>query len=107
METYSETLITPSKIKLMIPSGISLGMGDDFFISRLQERPQYKYLRYPFRADCFMAAYCVEGSVDCSVNLNEYHLTSGTPLRYGGHVHAWPARTQYLASCLTCTDVHR
>ena len=80
METYSETLITPSKIKLMIPSGISLGMGDDFFISRLQERPQYKYLRYPFRADCFMAAYCVEGSVDCSVNLNEYHLTSGTLL---------------------------
>lgn len=80
METYSETLITPSKIKLMIPSGISLGMGDDFFISRLQERPQYKYLRYPFRVDCFMAAYCVEGSVDCSVNLNEYHLTSGTLL---------------------------
>ena len=80
MDTYSETLITPSKIKQMIPSDISIGIGDDFFISRLQERPQYQYLRYPFRVDCFMAAYCVEGSVDCSINLNEYHLTSGTLL---------------------------
>ena len=80
MEYYSETLITPSKIKQMIPSGISLGIGDDFFISRLQDNPQYDYLRYPFRVDCYLAAYCVEGSVDCSVNLNDYHLTTGTLL---------------------------
>lgn len=80
METYSETLISPSKIKEMVPSGISLGIGDDFFISRLQEKPQYAYLRYPFRVDCYLAAYCVEGSVDCSVNLTDYHLTTGTLL---------------------------
>ena len=80
MESYSETLITPSRIKQMIPSGISLGIGDDFFISRLQEKPQYVYLRYPFRVDCYMAAYCVEGSVKCSVNLTDYHLTTGTLL---------------------------
>ena len=80
MENYSETLITPSKIKQMVPSGISLGIGDDFFISRLQERPQYTYLQYPFRVDCYLAAYCVEGSVDCSVNLTDYHLTTGTLL---------------------------
>ena len=80
METFSETLITPSKIKQMVPSGIWLGTGDDFFISRLHERPQYSYLRYPFRVDCYMAAYCVEGSVDCSVNLTDYHLTTGTLL---------------------------
>lgn len=80
METYSETLISPSKIKEMVPSGISLGIGDDFFISRLQEKPQYTYLRYPFRVDCYLAAYCVEGSVDCSVNLTDYHLTTGTLL---------------------------
>lgn len=64
----------------MVPSGISLGIGDDFFISRLQEKPQYAYLRYPFRVDCYLAAYCVEGSVDCSVNLTDYHLTTGTLL---------------------------
>ncbi len=80
MENYSETLITPSKINQMVPSGISLGIGDDFFISRLQERPQYTYLQYPFRVDCYLAAYCVEGSVDCSVNLTDYHLTTGTLL---------------------------
>ena len=80
MESFSDLLVTPSKIKQMIPSGISLGIGDDFFITRLQEKPQYKYLRYPFRVDCYMAAYCVEGSVDCSVNLNDYHLTTGTLL---------------------------
>ena len=77
MESFSETLITPSKIKQLVPSGISLGIGDDFFISRLQEKPQYAYLRYPFRVDCYLAAYCVEGSVDCSVNLTDYHLTTG------------------------------
>ena len=80
MESYSETLITPSKIKQMVPSSISLGIGDDFFISRLQEKPQYKYLRYPFRVDCYLAAYCVKGTVDCSVNLTDYHLTTGTLL---------------------------
>lgn len=80
MENYSETLITPSKIKQMVSSGISLGVGDDFFISRLQERLQYTYLQYPFRVDCYLAAYCVEGSVDCSVNLTDYHLTTGTLL---------------------------
>lgn len=77
MESFSETLITPSKIKQLVPSGISLGIGDDFFISRLQEKPQYAYLRYPFRVDCYLAAYCVEGTVDCSVNLTDYHLTTG------------------------------
>ena len=80
MEPYSETLITPSKIKQMVPSGISLGIGDDFFITRLQEKPQYAYLQYPFRVDCYIAAYCVEGSVNCSVNLTDYHLTTGTLL---------------------------
>ena len=80
MDSLSERLITPSRIKLMIPSGISLGIGDDFFVSRLQNRPEYIHLRYPFRVDCYLAAYCVEGSVDCTVNLTEYHLTAGTLL---------------------------
>ena len=80
MESYSETLITPSRIKQMVPSGISLGIGDDFFISRLQDKPEYVHLKYPFRIDCYMAAYCVEGSVNCSVNLTDYTLTTGTLL---------------------------
>ena len=82
MESYSETLITPSKIRQMVPSGISLGIGDDFFISRLQEKPAFNYLKYPFRIDCYVAAYCVEGSVDCSVNLTDYHLSAGTLLLF-------------------------
>ena len=82
MESYSETLVTPSRIRQMVPSGISLGIGDDFFISRLQEKPAFNYLKYPFRIDCYVAAYCVEGSVDCSVNLTDYHLTAGTLLLF-------------------------
>ena len=82
MEHYSETLLTPSKIRQMVPSGISLGIGDDFFISRLQDRPEYIHLKYPFRVDCYVAAYCVEGSVDCSINLTDYHLTTGTLLLF-------------------------
>ena len=80
MTTFSETLITPSRIKLMIPSGVTFAIGDDFFIARMQEKPQFSYLRYPFRVDCYMAAYCVEGTVNCSVNLTDYQLTSGTLL---------------------------
>ena len=82
MEHYSETLLTPSKIRQMVPSGISLGIGDDFFISRLHDRPEYVHLKYPFRVDCYVAAYCVEGSVDCSINLTDYHLTTGTLLLF-------------------------
>lgn len=82
MTPYSETLLTPSKIRQMIPSGILLGIGDDFFISHLQEKPEFNYLKYPFRIDCYVAAYCEEGSVDCSVNLTDYHLTAGTLLLF-------------------------
>ena len=82
MEHYSETLLTPSKIRQMVPAGISLGIGDDFFISRLHDRPEYVHLKYPFRVDCYVAAYCVEGSVDCSINLTDYHLTTGTLLLF-------------------------
>ena len=80
MGNYSEISVTPSKIKQMIPSGITLGVGDDLFISRMQEKIQYSYLKYPFRIDCYMAAYCVEGCADCTINLTEYHLTSGSVL---------------------------
>lgn len=107
MEHYSETLLTPSKIRQMVPSGISLGIGDDFFISRLQDRPEYVHLKYPFRVDCYVAAYCVEGTVDCSVNLTDYHLTTGTLLLFtpGNIVRITePDQTQQLRLTLICAS---
>ena len=107
MEHYSETLLTPSKIRQMVPSGISLGIGDDFFISRLQEKPEYVHLKYPFRVDCYVAAYCVEGTVDCSVNLTDYHLTTGTLLLFtpGNIVRITePEPTQQLRLTLICAS---
>jgi len=107
MEHYSETLLTPSKIRQMVPSGISLGIGDDFFISRLQARPEYVHLQYPFRVDCYVAAYCVEGSVDCSVNLTDYHLTTGTLLLFtpGNIVRITePEQTDHLRLTLICAS---
>jgi AraC-like DNA-binding protein len=107
MEHYSETLLTPSKIRQMVPSGISLGIGDDFFISRLQARPEYVHLKYPFRVDCYVAAYCVEGSVDCSVNLTDYHLTTGTLLLFtpGNIVRITePGQTDHLRLTLICAS---
>ena len=107
MEHYSETLLTPSKIRQMVPSGISLGIGDDFFISRLQARPEYVHLKYPFRVDCYVAAYCVEGSVDCSVNLTDYHLTTGTLLLFtpGNIVRITePEQTDHLRLTLICAS---
>ena len=107
MEHYSETLLTPSKIRQMVPSGISLGIGDDFFISRLQDRLEYVHLKYPFRVDCYVAAYCVEGSVDCSINLNDYHLTTGTLLLFtpGNIVRITePEQTAHLRLTLICAS---
>ena len=107
MEHYSETLLTPSKIRQMVPSGISLGIGDDFFISRLQDRPEYVHLKYPFRVDCYVAAYCVEGTVDCSVNLTDYHLTTGTLLLFtpGNIVRITePEQTEHLRLTLICAS---
>ena len=107
MEHYSETLLTPSKIRQMVPSGISLGIGDDFFISRLQDKPEYVHLKYPFRVDCYVAAYCVEGTVDCSVNLTDYHLTTGTLLLFtpGNIVRITePEPTQQLRLTLICAS---
>lgn len=107
MEHYSETLLTPSKIRQMVPSGISLGIGDDFFISRLQARPEYVHLQYPFRVDCYVAAYCVEGSVDCSVNLTDYHLTTGTLLLFtpGNIVRITePEQADHLRLTLICAS---
>ena len=107
MEHYSETLLTPSKIRQMVPSGISLGIGDDFFISRLQDRPEYVHLKYPFRVDCYVAAYCVEGTVDCSVNLTDYHLTTGTLLLFtpGNIVRITePEPTRQLRLTLICAS---
>lgn len=80
MSSLSQISVTPSNIQSMVPSGASVGIGDDFFISRLSDMPQYNHLQYPFRIDCYLAAYCVEGSMDCTVNLTRYHLTSGTLL---------------------------
>ncbi|MBO7110460.1 MAG: AraC family transcriptional regulator [Bacteroidaceae bacterium] len=107
MEHYSETLLTPSKIRQMVPSGISLGIGDDFFISRLQDRLEYVHLKYPFRVDCYVAAYCVEGTVDCSVNLTDYHLTTGTLLLFtpGNIVRITePEQTEQLRLTLICAS---
>ena len=107
MEHHSETLLTPSKIRQMVPSGISLGIGDDFFISRLQDRPEYVHLKYPFRVDCYVAAYCVEGTVDCSVNLTDYHLTTGTLLLFtpGNIVRITESeQTEHLRLTLICAS---
>ncbi len=80
MNPITEIAVTPSKIKNMIPGGTSIGIADDFFISRLMEAPDYQYLKYPFRIDCYVAAYCTEGQIDCTVNLTSYRLTPGTLL---------------------------
>lgn len=80
MNSITQIAVTPSKIKSMIPGGTSIGIADDLFISRLMEVHEYQYLKYPFRIDCYVAAYCTEGQVDCTVNLTSYTLTPGTLL---------------------------
>lgn len=72
-----EMRVTPSMIRSMLSHADTVGLGDDFVVSRLQGVLDYSQLQYPFRIDSYLAAYCIEGEVSCMVNLTEYRLGPG------------------------------
>lgn len=80
MDSVSEIKVTPSMIRKMLPSGSTVGIGDDFLISRQIDSPDASQLKYPFRIESYLAAFCLEGEVTCSVNLTEYTLRPGMML---------------------------
>lgn len=70
-----QIVVTPSVVRKMVTNGIVVGMNDDFVIARQLKRSGTSQLSYPFRIESYIVIYCFEGTVTCSVNLNEYTLT--------------------------------
>lgn len=78
---FKQTIaLNPLQIHTMLKQGNSIVIDDVFLLVRISDSPDYKALKYPFLTDCFIAAFCLEGSVDCTVNLRTYTLLPGSLL---------------------------
>lgn len=78
--TDAQNSITPSRLKTMLPGFAHTCFGDDLLIARTQIFNNENKLGYPFKIDCFLAVYCLEGRIKCHINLTEYTMESGTLL---------------------------
>lgn len=80
MNQSTAIAITLSKLRAMIHSDHNVSIDNDFLLTRVTGIPDYNALKYPFLVNCFVAAYCVSGDVECTVNLDTYRLSPGTLL---------------------------
>ena len=72
----SETLqnIGLTQIKKFLPQGEDIHLGDDFFIIDIQDAGEHGFLRYPFRADAFLAIFAEKGGFNIEINLRKYRI---------------------------------
>lgn len=78
MDTLYEIEVTPSKLREMIGEGANtIELGDDLVISRGLGYANIRLLKYPFKINSYLAAYCFAGEIECTVNLTKYKLTKG------------------------------
>lgn len=77
MDNKSEISVTPSILRGMLCHGQVFGIGDDMIIASRHDVTEYDQLEYPFRIDSYLAAFCLQGRVRVSINLNEYELCGG------------------------------
>lgn len=73
----NEVRVTPSMVRKMISTGEIVGLDDSLVVARHCEESDFSQLGHPFHIDSYLAAYCLEGTIKCSVNLNEYTLCKG------------------------------
>ena len=76
MKNMNDTLqnIGLSQIKKFLPSGEDIHLGDDFFIIDIKDTGDTSFLKYPFRADAFLALFCEKGGFDVEINLRQYRI---------------------------------
>lgn len=77
MSNKNEIHLTPALLADMLQKEETASLHDNLVISRLTESSDMELLQYPLIIDSYLAAYCVDGQVTCSVNLTEYTLTKG------------------------------
>jgi len=78
--TDSQIAISPSTLIELIPGFSTTSFGDDLLIARSQSFDGSDKLGYPFKIDCFLAVYCLEGSINCHINLTGYKIEAGSLL---------------------------
>lgn len=72
-----EVRVNPYMVRKMISTGEIVGLEDRLVVARCCEESDFSQLGHPFYIDSYLAAYCHEGTIRCSVNLNEYTLCKG------------------------------
>lgn len=77
MDNIREISVTPSILKDMLCHGQVFGIDNEMIIASRHEAAKYDQLEYPFRIDSYLAAFCIEGRIHVSINLNEYELCGG------------------------------
>ncbi len=72
----NETLqnIGLAQIKKFLPPGEDIHLGNDFFIIDIKNGSDQGFLKYPFRADAFLAIFCEKGGFDIEINLRKYRI---------------------------------
>lgn len=66
------------RFKSLFPSSLQAELGNDFFFANLELQKNNSRLAYPFRLDGYVAVYCLQGSMDVSINLNTFPLKENT-----------------------------
>lgn len=76
----SETLqnIGLSQIRKFLPSGEDIHLGDDFFIIDITDTRDTGFLKYPFRADAFLALFCQKGGFEVEINFRKYQINDNS-----------------------------
>ena len=49
-------------------------LGDDFFLLDVENGKGLQFMNHPFRTDAYFLTYCVNGSLECEVNLQSFSL---------------------------------
>lgn len=69
--------VSPAYLKSRFPDAPYVGFGDDFYIMDASFKDYHNPLNVPCRFDGFMVFYCVNGSMQMSVNLTDVKLEKG------------------------------
>ena len=49
-------------------------LGDDFFLLDVENGKGLQFMNHPFRTDAYFLTYCVNGRLECEVNLQSFSL---------------------------------
>lgn len=72
------TNVNISQLRDAFKDSEQISVGDDFCIVDMKFRPEKRSLNFPFRFDGLLFVWCIKGSLNISINLNEYQVNEST-----------------------------